>query len=134
MGLLLPIICCLVPAIVLHVVITLDLRTPWNVAACAGVFFVCWICTQHAKTNFIFFDYCFGVYIAMTAMDAIHMTLLIRPLHVFRHQKQTESAHKLPWFERLIWATKLCGSPRGIGWDHQVSLLKSTRCQIPDQS
>jgi hypothetical protein len=134
MSLLLPIICSQVPTIVLGAIITLGLQAPWNVAACALSIFVCWTCGQHVKTNVIIIDYCLSILIAMTAMDAIHMTLLVRPLHVFRHQKQTESAHKLPWFERFIWATKLCSSPRGIGWDHQVSFLRGPRCRMPDNS
>jgi hypothetical protein len=134
MSLLLPFICSQVPTIVLYAVITLDLQAPWNIAACAWSLFVCWTCGQHSKTNIILIDYTLGVFIAFTAMDAIHMTLLVRPLHVFRHQKQTQPAHKLPWFERFIWATKLCGSPRGIGWHHQVSFLRSTRCRMPDPS
>ncbi|OAX42187.1 hypothetical protein K503DRAFT_734179 [Rhizopogon vinicolor AM-OR11-026] len=53
------------------------------------------------------------------------MALLVRPLHVFRQLEQTEPAHKLPWFKRLTWASELCGSPRGIGWHHQVSSLET---------
>lgn len=126
MSLLLPILYTQVPAIVLQTIITLDLRAPWNVAACTGMLFVCWTCIQHAKTNVIFIDYFFGMAIAGFAMDAIHMTLLVRPLHVFRHKKQTQSAHKLSWFEKFIWATQLCGSPRGVGWNHQVGLFRNT--------
>jgi hypothetical protein len=64
--------------------------------------------------------------ISSVAMDAIHMTLLVRPLHIFRHQEQTQSAHEFPWSKRFIWAVQLCGSPRGVGWNHQVSLPWST--------
>ncbi|KAG2144538.1 membrane bound O-acyl transferase family-domain-containing protein [Suillus clintonianus] len=61
--------------------------------------------------------------IAALAMDAIHLTLLIQPLHTFRHQKQIGSAHELPWSKRFAWASQLCSSPRGVGWDHQVKNL-----------
>ncbi|KAG2144537.1 membrane bound O-acyl transferase family-domain-containing protein [Suillus clintonianus] len=56
-------------------------------------------------------------------MDAIHLTLLVQPLHTFRHQKQTGSAHELPWSKRFAWASQLCASPRGVGWDHQIKNL-----------
>jgi hypothetical protein len=141
MSLLLPFICSQVPTIVLGAIITLDLQAPWNIAACAWniaacawSLFFCWTCGQHVKTNVIFIDYILSILVAVTAMDAIYMSLLVRPLHVFRHQRQTESAYKLPWFERFIWATKLCSSPRGIGWDHQVSFLGCPRCRMPDHS
>ncbi|OAX40700.1 hypothetical protein K503DRAFT_687010 [Rhizopogon vinicolor AM-OR11-026] len=87
------------------------------------MFFVCWTCIQHARTNIIFADYLFGMAIAGFAMDAIHMTLLVQPLHVFHRQKQTQSAHTLPWFEKFIWASELCASPRGVGWNHEVKNL-----------
>jgi hypothetical protein len=63
--------------------------------------------------------------IASIAMDAIHMTLLVRPLHIFRHQEQTQSAYELPWSKRFIWVAQLCGSPRGVDWNHRVSLPRS---------
>jgi len=134
MSLLLPFICSQVPTIVLGAIITLDLQAPWNIAACAWSLFVCWACGQHVKTNVIFIDYTLNILVAVTAMDAIYMTLLVRPLHVFRHQRQKEFAYKLPWLERFIWATQLCSSPRGIGWDHQVSFLGCPRCRIPNHS
>src|SRR6267154_3547006 len=114
-------ICTQVPPFVLQIAITLDLRAPWNVVACAGILFVCATCIQHAKTSVLFLDYFLGMAIVGFAMDAIHMMLLVQPLHVFRHQKQTQPAHRLPWLQRFIWATQLCGSPRGVGWGHQVS-------------
>ncbi|KAG1810341.1 uncharacterized protein HD556DRAFT_1436080 [Suillus plorans] len=112
-----------VPALVLQLGITLDLQVPWNIMTCITLIFVCWTCIQHAKTNILFIDYFIGMAIAGIAMDAIHMTLLVRPLHTFRHQKQTRSAHELPWSKRFIWAAQLCGSPRGVGWNHQVKNL-----------
>ena len=123
---LLPLICARLPIIFLEIIITLDLKAPWNVAACAGILFVCWTCLQHAKTNIIVLDSAFGMTIATAAMDTIHLTLLVRPLHVFRRLKKTESAHELPWFERFIWATELYDSPRGVGWHHQVSFPSTT--------
>ncbi|OAX35425.1 hypothetical protein K503DRAFT_868279 [Rhizopogon vinicolor AM-OR11-026] len=123
---LLPLICAQLPPLALQFAISLDLGAPWNVAACAGVFYVCWTCIQlfqNAKTGMIFLDYSIGMEIGSTAMDAIHMLLLIRPLHVFRQLKQTDSADKLPWFERFKWVRELCSSPRGIGWHHQVKNL-----------
>jgi hypothetical protein len=121
----LPLICTQVPAIALQTIISLNLRAPWNVAACAGMLLICWTCIQYARSGVIFIDYLFGMVIAGFAMDAIHMTLLVQPLYVFRHQKQTESAHKLPWFEKFMWASQLCASPRGVGWNHQVSLCEA---------
>lgn len=126
MSPLIPLTCVQVPALVLQLGITLDLQVPWNIVTCIMVIFVCWTCIQHAQTNILFIDYFIGMAIASIAMDAIHMTLLVRPLHTFRHQKQTRSAHELPWSKRFIWAAQLCGSPRGVGWNHQVSLLWST--------
>jgi hypothetical protein len=41
-----------------------------------------------------------GVAIASFAMDAIYYTLLVQPLHVFRHLKKTQSAHELLWLEK----------------------------------
>jgi len=123
MGFLLSVICARLPAFLLQFIISLDLGVPWNVAACSGIFYVCWICIQHIETKILFLDYSLGMEIGATAMDAIHMILLIRPLHEFRRLKQTESAHTLPWFERLKWASELCGSPRGIGWNHQVGFF-----------
>ncbi|KAG1733490.1 membrane bound O-acyl transferase family-domain-containing protein [Suillus lakei] len=119
----LPFLCTQVPPLVLQLGITLDLRAPWNVATCVTVIFVCLTCIQHAKTNILFVDYFIGMVISTIAMDAIHMTLLVRPLHTFRHQKQTRSAHELPWSKRFIWAGQLCSSPRGVGWNHQVKNL-----------
>ncbi|OJA19966.1 hypothetical protein AZE42_04222 [Rhizopogon vesiculosus] len=126
MNPLVPFIYARIPGIILQAAIALDLRAPWNVAACAGVLCACWICGQHAKTGIIFIDYSIGMEFAITAMDAIHLTLLVRPLHVFRQLKQTESADKLSFFERFTWAADLCGSPRAIGWHHQVKLPEET--------
>ncbi|KIK45418.1 hypothetical protein CY34DRAFT_78074 [Suillus luteus UH-Slu-Lm8-n1] len=123
MSALVPLICTQVPALVLQLGITLNLRAPWNVATCVTVIVVCLTCIQHAKTNILFVDYFIGMAISGIAMDAIHMTLLVRPLHIFRHQEQTQSAHELPWPKRFIWAAQLCGSPRGVGWNHQVKNL-----------
>ncbi|KAG2344223.1 hypothetical protein BDR05DRAFT_882776 [Suillus weaverae] len=123
MSPLVPLICTQVPALVLQLGITFDLRAPWNVATCITVVVVCLTCIQHVKTNILFVDYFIGMAISGIAMDAIHMTLLVRPLHTFRHQKQTQSAHELPWSKRFIWAAQLCGSPRGVGWNHQVKNL-----------
>jgi len=134
MSPLLPLIFTHIPLILLQIIITLDLRAPWNVAACAGMFYVCWTCIQSTKTNVLFMDYHIGMTIAGFAMDAVHMTLLVRPLRVFRHRTQTHSADKLPWFDRFKWASKLCGSPRGVDWNHQVSVFRSTRDAMPDKS
>jgi hypothetical protein len=114
------------PALILQLGISLDLRAPWNVVTCITVIFVCLTCIQHAKTNILFVDYFIGSAISSIAMDAIHMTLLVRPLHIFRHQEQTQSAHELPWSKRFTWAAQLVGSPRGVDWNHQVSLPWST--------
>ncbi|KAG1744631.1 membrane bound O-acyl transferase family-domain-containing protein [Suillus paluster] len=121
--LLAPLIYTQIPAFVLQIGITFDSRAPWNFATCAVILFVCLTCIQHARTNIIFVDYFIGMGITGLAMDAIHMTLLVQPLHIFRHQKQTQSAYELPWFKRFIWASQLCGSPRGVGWNHQVKNL-----------
>ncbi|KAG2119423.1 membrane bound O-acyl transferase family-domain-containing protein [Suillus clintonianus] len=120
MSPLVPFLCAQVPAFVLQFGITLDVRAPWNFATCAAVLIVCLTCIQHAKTDILFLDYFIGMAIAGLAMDAIHMTLLVRPLHTFHHRKQIKPAHELPWVEKFIWATQLCGSPRGVGWNHQV--------------
>ncbi|KAG2121322.1 membrane bound O-acyl transferase family-domain-containing protein [Suillus clintonianus] len=118
-----------IPAFVLQLGITLDLRAPWNVATCVAIIFVCLTCIRHAKTDVLFLDYFIGMAIAGLAMDAIHMILLVRPLHTFHHQKQTRSAHELPWFPRFIWAAQLCASPRGVGWNHQVKNLPEHRAK-----
>jgi hypothetical protein len=118
-----------VPVIILQTVITLDLRAPWNFAACAGILFICWTCIQHcatSKTDLIHYDYSVGGGIGVSVMDVIHMTLLVQPLHDFRHEKQTQPAHKLPWLQKFMWVTELCGSPRGIGWNFRVSFSRST--------
>ncbi|KAG2140225.1 membrane bound O-acyl transferase family-domain-containing protein [Suillus bovinus] len=123
MGLLVPLICTQVPALALQLGITLDLRAPWNFVTCIAVVLVCLTCIQHAKTDMIVLDYSIGMAISGIAMDAIYMNLLVRPLDTFRHQKQKQSARELPWFKRFIWAAQLCGSPRGVGWDHQTKNL-----------
>jgi hypothetical protein len=115
-----------VPITILEIFITLDLQAPWNVAACAGVLFACCTCIQYCASNIIHYDYGFGATIGGIAMDAIHLTLLFRPLHVFRHNKQTQPAHKLPWRQRFMWVTELYGAARGIGWNFQVSSFSST--------
>ncbi|KIK45417.1 hypothetical protein CY34DRAFT_801625 [Suillus luteus UH-Slu-Lm8-n1] len=123
MSPLVPLICTLIPILVLQLGTTLDLRAPWNVATCIMIIFVCLTCIQHTMTDVLYIDYVIGMGIASTAMDAIHMTLLVRPLHIFRHQEQPQPAHELPWSKRFIWAAQLCGSPRGLDWNHRVKYL-----------
>jgi hypothetical protein len=125
MSSLVPLICTLIPVLVLQLGTTLDLRAPWNGATCVTIIVVCLTCIQHTKTDVLYIDYVIGMTITSTAMDAIHMTLLVRPLHTFRHQEQPQPAHELPWSKRFIWAAQLCGSPRGVDWNHRVSLPRS---------
>ncbi|KAG7448101.1 uncharacterized protein BT62DRAFT_753427 [Guyanagaster necrorhizus] len=66
-------------------------------------------------------DYAMGSTLGGQLFTAIHLLLLAEPIIQYRHFSDTDDPQKRSFLRRVYWAACIIHSPRGIGWNYEVS-------------
>ncbi|KAJ4481970.1 membrane bound O-acyl transferase family-domain-containing protein [Lentinula aciculospora] len=66
-------------------------------------------------------DYSIGSTLGGQFFTATHLLLFSEPLAQYRHQEDKYEPKKWSLWRRMLWSWCIVHSPRGIGWNYQVS-------------
>ncbi|OBZ71261.1 hypothetical protein A0H81_08450 [Grifola frondosa] len=66
-------------------------------------------------------DYSIGSSISGQLLTACHLLWLTDPLKDFKYNHESVQPQSLPLWRRIYWAICVDHSPRGIGWNYQVT-------------
>ncbi|KAG6835667.1 hypothetical protein H0H93_015926 [Arthromyces matolae] len=76
-------------------------------------------------------DYSMGSTIGGQFFTALHLLLLVDPIKQYRHVRDTDDPRTRPLLKRVYWTGCIIHSPRGIGWNYQVGLIKLVTPHVP---
>ncbi|KAG0707909.1 membrane bound O-acyl transferase family-domain-containing protein [Suillus ampliporus] len=116
------------PFLTLQILVFLDLSPPWNLFGALAVALLCFLIISpsvfvnlNIDTGVGYVDYGLGSAIATYAMHGFYLLLLARPLKNFKFiEKRNEKVHRV-WWKRLLDVVYVMHSPRGVGWNYQVT-------------
>jgi len=109
------------PAVVLNTALALDLSLPWRLATFSTI-----LCINLSLFAFVpapnpYDGYLLGCFLGISLLEVFYLLFLVDPLRTWRHKDCKRPIHEEPYFRRWLWMASASASPRGIGWNYQVS-------------
>ncbi|KAH7870920.1 membrane bound O-acyl transferase family-domain-containing protein [Lentinula edodes] len=110
----------ILPDLILAAILALGLKFQFRVLFFALFSYVCIsgvLCTTGDRMQ----DYSIGSTLGGQFFTAAHLLLFAEPLAHYRHCADKDDPRNKTLWRRMLWSLCIVHSPRGIGWNYQVS-------------
>lgn len=116
----------ILPDAFLVIVLACDASMLWRIAS-FFLFTYRTLAGLSSTTGDILTDYDLGILFALQWFTAVHLLLVVRPLHDFRHRQDVLHPTQYKFWYRVYWCACACVSVRGVGWSFQVRLFQPSQ-------